>query len=370
MAVREPRKKIRPGQRSGIRIRDVDLDLRDHDEQRHRGQRPGRIREHVAERDQVHPGRFDGLIHRHQMLDCEVGQQRTAQHFGRAEHDPAGSGQQQGGPPAHPVGRGFFGQETQEVDLLADLRDQRKGHRRGGTEQGQVERSATFGAAGKMHQVGQGGRFLVEHAHIRQHQQHDPDGLGPELQTTDPGDAPGHHRDDHQRTGNVAERQRQAEIQLHRLRHDRCFERKENEGERRIDQRRDGRADVAEAGTARQQVHVDAVSGGVITDRQTSQEDQHRHAQDGPERIRKSVAQRDRAAYRFKREERHGPHRGIGQAELGPLAKRARREAQRVVFQRFIGDEGVVVAADLDDALGGGRRHWVLRRKGTRGNWS
>jgi hypothetical protein len=29
-----------------------------------------------------------------------------------------------------------------------------------------------------------------------------------------------------------------------------------------------------------------------------------------------------------------------------------RREAQGVVFQRLVGDPGVVVAADLDDALG------------------
>lgn len=40
------------------------------------------------------------------------------------------------------------------------------------------------------------------------------------------------------------------------------------------------------------------------------------------------------------------------QIENGRYAP-ARREAQGVVLKRFVGDPGVVVAADLDDALGG-----------------
>ena len=357
MAVGQPRKEVGPGQRAGIGVGDVDLHLRHHHEQGDCAQHPGRVGKHIAEADQVHAGRLHRLFHRHLLLDGEKGQQRAAQHLGRAHAYPAWPGQQQRGPPAAPVGRGLLRQEAQEVDLLADLRHQRNRDRRRGAEQQQVEARAIFLATREGQQVRQRFRLLGQHEHIRQHQQHDPHRLGPQLQPADQRHAMGHQRNDDQRAQHIAPRNRQVEVQLDCLRHDGRFQRKEDEGEGRVDQRSDGRADIAEAGAAREQVHVHAIARRVIADRQASQEDQQRHAQDGPERVGETVGQRNGAADRFERQEGHRAQRCISDAEFRPAPKGQRRIAQRIVLQRFVGDPGVVIASYLDDALGGGAVH-------------
>ena len=184
-----------------------------------------------------------------------------------------------------------------------------------------------------------------------------------------------HERDHGERADQVAEVQRQAEIQFERIRHDRGFQREQDERERRVDERRDRRADVAEAGAAREQVHVDAVVGGVVADRQAGGEDDQADGDDGPERVLEAVVDGDGAADRFQHEEGDGAERRIGDAEHGPFAERARREAQRVILDRLVGDPGVVVAPDLDDAqrrfritrgrMGGGR-HVLARNDAVR----
>ena len=285
------------------------------------------------------------------MLQGEKRQEGAAEHFQRARDDPAGAGHQHRRPPALAVGAGFFRQKAQVVDLFANLRHQRQGHGAGGAERQQVE-AATFAfPAGKAGQVAQGLRVLDDHKHIRQQQQQQPHRLAPDLQAIDQGDAIGHQGNDQDRAKHIGQRQRNLEIQLQGQGHDRRFEGKEQEGETGVDQRGDGRADIAKAGAAGQQVHVHAVARGVVTDGQAGEEDDQAHRQNRPQGIGEAIAQGQGAADGLQGQERHGAQGGVGDAQLRPLAKRLGREAQGVVFQGLVGDPAVVVAADLGNPL-------------------
>ena len=96
-------------------------------------------------------------------------------------------------------------------------------------------------------------------------------------------------------------------------------------GERGIDQRRDRRANVAEAGAARQQVDVDAAARGMIGDRQAAAEDDDADHQDGGRGIGDAVVQRDGAADRLQRQERDRAECGVGDARCRPAARAASR---------------------------------------------
>jgi len=61
MAVRQSREEVRPGQRAGVGVGDVDLELRDDDEQHRDADRQRRIAEDMREADQVHLVRIDRL---------------------------------------------------------------------------------------------------------------------------------------------------------------------------------------------------------------------------------------------------------------------------------------------------------------------
>src|SRR5882672_10251794 len=65
-------KKIRPRDRARIGVGDVDLDLRNDDERTGEGKRDLGRREYVPERNEIHLGRLDRLVDRHQMADCEI----------------------------------------------------------------------------------------------------------------------------------------------------------------------------------------------------------------------------------------------------------------------------------------------------------
>jgi hypothetical protein len=75
------------------------------------------------------------------MTDRDVGEERPRQQLERPGHDPAGPGGEERDPPGGRSARVARRQETQEIDLLADLRDQREHHGRGGAERQEVERS-------------------------------------------------------------------------------------------------------------------------------------------------------------------------------------------------------------------------------------
>ncbi|MNG00043.1 hypothetical protein D3C84_829650 [compost metagenome] len=142
------------------------------------------------------------------------------------------------------------------------------------------------------------------------------------------------------------------EVQLQGQGHDRSFQGEEQKGEAGVDQRGDGRADVAEAGSAGQQIHVDAVTRCVVADRQAGEEDHQAHGEDRPQAVGKTVVEHQSGADRLQHQERQSAEGSVGDAPLRPLAKGFGRVAQGVVFPRLVGDPAVVVAADVDDALG------------------
>ena len=70
------------------------------------------------------------------------GQERSGQQLQHAGNDPARTGRQTGHPPGRlSLRRAARRQKSQEIDLLADLRDQREHHRRGGAKQDEIERA-------------------------------------------------------------------------------------------------------------------------------------------------------------------------------------------------------------------------------------
>ena len=360
VAVREARKKIRPRQRTGIGVGHVDLDLRDHHQHGGGQQRQLRMVEHQPETVQVHMGGIDRFLERHGGADGQERQQRAAEHLGDAEQDPARAGDQHAEVPAPPVLGRFGRHEAQEIDLLADLRDQRHAHRRGGAESQHVEVAVLAIATGVVEQLRQQFGLLVQDGDERQRHQDQPHRLRQHLDAADQGHAVGHQRNHHQCADHVAEVERQAEIQFQRVGHDGRLQREQDERERRIDERRDGGTDVAEAGATGEQIHVHAIVGGVVADRQAGGEDDQAHGQDRPQRVDEAVVDGDGAADGFQHQERDGAERRVRDAEHRPATERTRRVAQCVVLDGLAGHPGIVVAADLDDALGGFRAWFCL----------
>ncbi len=245
-------------------------------------------------------------------------------------------------------------QESQEVDLFADLRDQREHDRRGRAEQKQVEGSLhcfVSSAAETASIQRNDDQSCHGDEDEGQKMQHNPDRLRPELEAADEGDAMGHQRNDDQRTEDIADDERHAETHLQRQRHDRRFDGEEEECERRVDQRGDRRADIAEPRAAGQQVDVDAIGGRVIGDRQAGEEDQCADDQDGGGRVGEAVIDGDGAADRLERQKRNRADGGVGDTEARPAPRAFRGEAQRVVFERLVGDPLIVVAPDANDFL-------------------
>ncbi len=83
-------KEVRPRQRAGIGVGDVDLELRDHHEQGHRADGPRGRRENLLPRHQVHLVRVHGALRGNGIADRQPGQQRPAQHLQHPRDHPAG----------------------------------------------------------------------------------------------------------------------------------------------------------------------------------------------------------------------------------------------------------------------------------------
>ena len=194
----------------------------------------------------------------------------------------------------------------------------------------------------------------------RQDVEDDPRRLGPFLEDRDLGEAVGHQRDHHQGVEEIADPQRHPEAELQRQRQDRRLQREEDEGERRVDQRRDRRADVAEAGAARQQVDVHPRLGGVVGDRQAGEEQHRADEHDRHHGVVEAVRERDRAADRLQSQERDRADGGVGDPAHRPAPSPARGEAQREILQRLVGDPLVVGAALARD--GARPAHRAVRR--------
>ena len=81
MAVRQPREEIRPRDRAGIGVGDVDLELGQDHESAGQGQREIRLRQHVAEGFEIHVRGFRGMFVGDAMAQRKVGQERSGQQF-------------------------------------------------------------------------------------------------------------------------------------------------------------------------------------------------------------------------------------------------------------------------------------------------
>ena len=96
---------------------------------------------------------------------------------------------------------------------------------------------------------------------------------------------------------------RDVEIQLDSQGHDRCFERKQRERKRGVNQRGYRRADITETGATGHQVNIDVIAGGVIADWETGDKNNQTNRQNSPKRIGKTVIDRQEAADGFQNQE-------------------------------------------------------------------
>ena len=175
---------------------------------------------------------------------------------------------------------------------------------------------------------------------------HDPDRLRPQLEAADQGDAVRDQRNDDDGADEIAQRARNSEAHLQRGGENHRLDREEDEGEGGVDQRGDGRADVTEPGAAGQQVDVDAAFGGMVGDRQAAAEDDDADDQDRRGGVGDAVIEGDRAPDRLQRQERDRAQRGVGDPGGGPAPRALGGEAQRVVFQRLVGNPLIILAPD------------------------
>jgi hypothetical protein len=98
-----------------------------------------------------------------------------------------------GGPPGALAGRAARRQKPQEVDLFADLGDQRKYDGGGGSKRDEIERSpADAGDSGKLGPAFERCAIDGRDKDKGQEMQHDPCRLRPELKTADERDAMRH----------------------------------------------------------------------------------------------------------------------------------------------------------------------------------
>ena len=273
----------------------------------------------VTESHVINTGRIRSLGNRHAGTHRQHRQKGACQNFHHTDHNPAWPAAQQGQPPAQSMVWFWLGQKAQKVDLLANLGDQGKHHRRRRTKKHQIKMAAIAMAilchrhrARIVHPLRRRRPFLPENKHKRQYLQHDPERLTPQLKAADHGDAVGNQRDHQQGAEQVTNPQWHAKQHVHRRRHDGRFDRKKNKRERGVNQRGNGRTNIAKPGTPAEQVDIHPIPGSVITDRNGGQKNQRRHHHDGRHRRVKAVHQRHRSANRFHRQKRNGPQRGVG----------------------------------------------------------
>ncbi len=268
LAVGHTGKKVRPGDRAGIGVGDVDLQLRQNHEADGEHKR-GLRRQKPLIGCQIHDGRLDGGFDRHVGIQNQDGQERAGQHFQRADHRPARPGRQQREPPGRPLAPAFrLRQKAQKVDLLPDLRDQREGDARCSGNHDRVQAAIPRPLQQPL-MLGPGQDFDAgpgQHGEW-QHLQDDPQRLRPFLEGTDARKAVGDQRNHQQGIEKIANFQRHPEAILQGLRQDRGFQGKEDEGEAGIDQRGDRRSQIAEAGASGQQVDIHPRPCRVIGDR-------------------------------------------------------------------------------------------------------
>jgi hypothetical protein len=352
MAVGEAREEVRPGDRARIGVGDVDLELRQDHEGSCQSERQIRLRQHIAKRFEIHMRGLGGVLGRNAVGQCEIGEERAGQQLDRADNDPARARAQQRHPPARTRAAAVARQEAQEVDLFADLRDQREYDRSGRAKQQEIE--MTGGAAVVARKFGPGHEGVaagIGDGRERQQVEHQPDRLGPELKTADQRDAMGHQRDDDHGRYQVADGARNIETHLQRRGENDRLDGEEDEGERRINQRGNSRADIAETGTAGEEIDINAAFCGIIRDRQSAAEDDDADHQDRCRGVGHAVIDGDGAADGLEGEKRNGAQCRVGDPRGGPAPGALRRKAECVILQGLVGDPLIVLASHAVDTL-------------------
>ena len=205
--------------------------------------------------------------------------------------------------------------------------------------------------AGERGPLRKGMRVGVSDRRERNDVQNDPQRLRPELETADQRDAVGHQRNDDDGADQISDRARNSEAHLERAGENDGFDGKEDEGEGRVDQGRNRRTDISEAGATRQEVDVDAAFCGMIGDRQAATEDNDADDENGGRGVGDAVIERNRATDRLQSQEGNGAERGIGNAGRRPAPGALGGEAERIILQRLVRNPLIILASDAVDPL-------------------
>ena len=156
-------------------------------------------------------------------------EQAAGQDFQSAENNPPRPGQHNGAPPRLFVRDRLFGQETEIVDLLSDLHGKRAHDADCRPEGSKVKNGPRCVVARKVRPRGDFVRCF-DRDHREGKQRHgDPERLRRELETRDHGYAHGGDRNYCHRRDDVANNEGNVGIEIQRLRHNRAFQREEDE---------------------------------------------------------------------------------------------------------------------------------------------
>ena len=208
-------------------------------------------------------------MHRQLALQDQKGQKSAAQHFEHARNNPARPGHQYGGPPTLAIFCRALRQKAQKVHLLAHLHHQGKSYRGRCAKHQRVKTTAARYAPGQTRKVAERVRVLISNCQIRQQEQNAPHRLCPHLQLGHQRNAAHHHRNNHQCADDITPAYGYVQIHLQSHGHDGRFECKKDKAKARINQRGNGRAQIAKARTACQQLHIHAIARSVIANGQS-----------------------------------------------------------------------------------------------------
>ena len=296
-----------------------------------------------------------GVAGRGCAADQIMGQPGTEQQFHAANQRPAGAAREHRRPPF--AFADFFraGKEAEIIRLFADLGQEREERGEGEAEIEQAD--AAIGRAKLTREARpfrQRGRAGPEDIGDRRDLQHDPDALGRDLEPGDGAHAVEGNGDDHQCADQIGDAHRHTRHGGQRHGHDRGFDREKQEGEAGVDERGEGRAEIAEPCATGEQVDVEAVLGGVIGDRQADDEHQRDGGGDGGDAVGEAVGQGDGRADRFAGEEGGRADGGIGDLPRRPAPGAVGGVAQGIILQCLAGDPLIVeplFAQDIGGAV-------------------
>ena len=216
--------------------------LRDQNEDGRYGQNDPRVFAHESVGRHIHVDRLDRAKMTLSLIDHQHRQETAGENFQTADNNPPRPRPDHRSPPADAIAPGLVRHEAKVVDLLADLNDEREENagRRPEIEIVEPVRSALSPANAIQwsRTSGSFNRIMTNGVSNRRIQIR----LGDQLQPADQRDPQEDDGDDDDGGDEVADSQRQAQVEIKSLGHDRRFEGEEDEGEAGIDQRRYRRA--------------------------------------------------------------------------------------------------------------------------------